>query len=58
MKTIYIIAIREKKNKSKFNEYILCTTTNLSVADRIIYTLSECLNKDYEAFWQKEFMEF
>ena len=48
MKVLYVICIKERKNKSKFNEYILCTATSLAVADNIVDVLNECLSKDYE----------
>lgn len=57
MKTIYIICIEDKKNKSKFNSYILTSTTNLCVAERIIETLSDCVKENFNVYWQQEYIE-
>lgn len=57
MEILYIIGIRDEKNESLFNEYILTSTTNLAAAEEIIKALTECLDSRYVAFWQKQFIE-
>lgn len=53
---LYVIIIEDLKNDSKFRQYVLTSTTNLVVANEIVDILNICLNKNFKAFWQREYI--